>query len=147
MNHSATLNIHLFATLFMVGLIWFIQIVHYPMLGDVGASDFVRFEQIHQQRTTWVVMPVMLLEFAIAAYFLFNRPAHVPALVVYIAFAILLGVWATTFFLSVPCHNVLSQGFDAVAHRKLVLTNWFRTIGWTARGFLAIWMATVGNRY
>ena len=27
---------HLFSTLFMTGVIWFAQVVHYPLLGRVG---------------------------------------------------------------------------------------------------------------
>lgn len=142
MNDSAILHTHVFATIFMVGLIWFIQVVHYPMLADVGESDFVRFEQIHQQRTTWVVMPVMLVELGLAAYLVLNRPPAIPAWMAWTGLALVLAVWGTTFFVSVPCHNRLAQGFDALTHHKLVATNWLRTFGWTARGLLAIWMTT-----
>ena len=54
------------STLFMVGLIWFVQIVHYPLFAGVGADQFSQYEQQHQQLTTYVVMPVMLLELATA---------------------------------------------------------------------------------
>ncbi len=32
---------HVGATLFMVGLIWFVQVVHYPLFGHVGGEGFV----------------------------------------------------------------------------------------------------------
>ena len=34
------LIIHAAATWFMVGLIWFVQIVHYPMFANVGRDSF-----------------------------------------------------------------------------------------------------------
>lgn len=34
----------------------------------------------------------------------------------------------------------LERGFDMVAHRRLVVGNWVRTIGWSMRGVLAILM-------
>ena len=30
--------------------------------------------------------------------------------------------------------------FDAQAHARLVDTNWIRTVCWTARGVIALWM-------
>ena len=39
-----------------------------------------------------------------------------------------------------PLHGRLAQGFDAVAHRRLVSTNWVRTAGWSVRGLLALLM-------
>ena len=45
---------------------------------------------------------------------------------------------------SVPMHERLGRGFDPAAHRRLVATNWIRTIAWTARGALVLWMLAVG---
>lgn len=35
--------VHLFSTLFMTGVIWFAQAVHYPLLGRVGGEAFVEY--------------------------------------------------------------------------------------------------------
>lgn len=34
------LPVHLAATFYMVGVIWFVQIVHYPLLEKVGTDRF-----------------------------------------------------------------------------------------------------------
>ena len=52
------------STLFMVGLIWMVQIVHYPLFDDVGQENYVRYQQRHQSNITYVVAPVMLVELA-----------------------------------------------------------------------------------
>ena len=53
---------HVAATLFMVGLIWFVQIVHYPLFGSVGRGGFAGYSQAHSRLTGFVVGPPMLVE-------------------------------------------------------------------------------------
>ncbi len=64
-----------------------------------------------------------------------------------LAGAVLLAIiWASTALLQVPAHSRLERGFDAHVHRRLVRTNWIRTVCWTARGVVALtmWLQTVG---
>jgi len=138
------LQAHAVATLCLVGLIWFVQVVHYPLMGNVGGNAFVAYEANHVRRTTWVVAPLMLVE-AVTATLIGTLwlPDEAPARVFAIAGMILLAViWGSTFFLQVPCHDRLRHGFDRSAWRRLILTNWFRTLAWTARGFIAVVLLT-----
>lgn len=48
---AALLTTHLFATAAMVGLIWFVQVVHYPLFASVGADGFTDYETAHRRRT------------------------------------------------------------------------------------------------
>ena len=56
------LMLHLVSTLAMVGLIWFVQVVHYPLFDQVGRDGFRQYEQSHQRLTTLVVAPLMLTD-------------------------------------------------------------------------------------
>ena len=49
-------------------------------------------------------------------------------------------IWASTFFLQVPCHLRLSAGWDAATHRLLVQSNWIRTVLWSVRLGVAVMM-------
>lgn len=53
--------------------------------------------------------------------------------------AILIAViWGSTAFVQVPCHRRLSEGNDdRIAHR-LTVTNWIRTVAWSARAGIAL---------
>lgn len=133
------LLVHAGATLFMTGLIWFVQIVHYPLFAHVGVAEFARYEQLHSFRTTLVVMPVMLIELAAAAA-LVALPTPAPRWMVFTGAALIAAIWLSTFLLSVPRHTELAAGFLPEAHRQLVLTNWIRTLAWTVRAVLALWM-------
>ena len=62
------------SALYMVGLIWFVQVVHYPLFQRVGAKDFVPYEQNHQRLTTWVTAPVMLLEAVLSVALVYVLP-------------------------------------------------------------------------
>lgn len=134
--------LHLAATLFMVGLIWFVQVVHYPLMARVGRAEFVAYEQAHTRRTAWVVAPPMLVELATGIALLWVRPAGVSLAAALAGVALLAVVWGSTRFVQVPCHETLSRAFDPGVHRRLVSTNWVRTAVWSLRGILAVWMVT-----
>ncbi len=134
------LIIQLLATGFMTGLIWFVQLVHYPMMEGWPHDDFGRWELAHRDRTGPVVIPPMLAEGAAAAWLLIRRPRGVPAWLPLLGIGLLASIWASTFFLQVPCHLKLSAGWDAATHRLLVQSNWIRTVLWSARLGVAVAM-------
>ena len=132
---------HLGSSLYMVGLIWFVQVVHYPLFASVGNLEFPSYEQRHTTLTTWVVAPPMMIEGASAVLLILFHPIGVPEWSVWSGL-VLLGInWLSTAFIQVPCHESLSKGFEPVVHRRLVSTNWVRTAAWSLHGGLVLWMA------
>jgi hypothetical protein len=137
---AAVLAVHLAATCAMVGLIWFVQVVHYPGFELVGADRFVTYEAAHTRRTTWVVGPPMAVE-GLTALWLVAAPPDSLGRGLPIAGAVILGVVHTcTVLVQVPLHGSLATGFDAGRAARLVHTNWVRTVGWSLRGVLAVTM-------
>lgn len=53
-------------------------------------------------------------------------------------FLLLSIVWVSTFLLQVPLHNALNHAYDSEKIRRLVKTNWIRTLAWTLRSFLLL---------
>ncbi|MEQ8329917.1 MAG: hypothetical protein RH859_05560 [Longimicrobiales bacterium] len=132
--------VHLVSTLLMAGVILFVQIVHYPLMAGVGRDGFVAYEAGHGRRTGLVVIPLMTTELAAAVWLWVSAgPAARP--VASAGLALLAVIWLTTAGLSVPCHRRLSRGFDADAHRRLVASNWIRTLCWLARVPVALLLA------
>lgn len=130
------LLLHAAATLFMVGVIWFVQIVHYPLFSRVGEAGFSDYERHHAQRTTWVVAPPMLVELGTAMTVVW----YVGGALAWCGLLLLALVWASTGLWQVPAHRRLEGGFDAATHRRLTTTNWVRTAAWSARGIIACWL-------
>jgi hypothetical protein len=121
------------ATIFMTGLIWFVQVVHYPLFARVGNDVFPAYSQAHQSLTTLVVGPPMLVEALTAALLVIVRPAGTSATLAWTGLALVIAIWISTAVLQVPAHGRLVQGFDADTNALLVSSNWIRTFCWTAR--------------
>ena len=125
------LVIHFAVTWALVGLIWTIQAVHYPLLKDVGQERFIAYHDRHMALITWVVGPLMLAEVSSAALLLYLGERSV-------LFGISLGalvlIWVSTGLCQMPLHQRLTQGYDAPTLQRLVRTNIWRTAGWTVRG-------------
>ena len=128
------------STFYMVGLLWFVQRVHYPLFAEVGADAFPGYERAHVSRTGPVVGPPMLLELGSAGLMVFAPARGVPSAAVWLGLALLAVIWGSTALLQVPRHRELESGFGDRAHRRLVTSNWIRTIAWSLRGGLVLWM-------
>lgn len=128
------------ATLAMVGLIWFVQIVHYPLMAHVGRENFLRYETEHQRLTTLVVVPLMLSELLSALLLLWCRPDSVASGLVWTGLMLVILIWLITFSVQVPQHARLMISFEPDVHRRLVRGNWLRTAAWTTRGVLVLVM-------
>ena len=135
--------VHLDAMLFMLGLIWFVQIVHYPLFSRVGEGGFPAYSEAHSRLTSYVVGPPMLLEAATALLLVFRRPEGVPLPLAILGLVLVAAIWLSTALLQVPRHTALGSGFDAPQWRGLVATNWIRTVAWSARGVVVLWMVAL----
>jgi len=130
--------VHLVSTVFMAGVIVFVQVVHYPLMARVGASDFVDYERSHTVRTGWVVGPPMMAELGAAVWLVLLPPSPAATPVTYGGLGLLGVIWVSTALLQAPAHGRLVKGFDTTVHRRLVQTNWIRTVAWLARVPLAV---------
>ena len=134
------LLLHTAATLSLVGLIWFVQIVHYPLFSRVGYDQFRRYEMEHQRLTTWVVGPLMLLELGTALALLWYQPSELESWLVWLGLVLIAAIWLMTYSIQVPQHAALVFSYDSSIQKELVAGNWYRTVAWTARGGLVLWM-------
>ncbi len=98
------------ATLFMTGVGWFVQVVHYPLMGAIGGAAFEDYHRARSRLTGRVVLGPMVIELAGSALLVAQRPAGVGAL----------AAWA---------------GVGA-----LVAGSWLRTLAWTAHSGVVLGM-------
>ena len=70
---------NLAATFVMVGIIWFVQIVHYPLFARVGTTGFPAYSAAHSRLTGLVVGPPMLAEAATAVALVLGPPPGVSS--------------------------------------------------------------------
>ena len=132
---------HCLSTFFMVGLIWTIHTVHYPLFAYVGDSTYVQFQAEHVERIgkllllPWLTEGVTLMALLALALMGSRKDLRVPALLNGFAMAFVLiisGFW------SAPAHGELADGFDASVHSRLMTANLIRTLAWTVCGLCAL---------
>jgi hypothetical protein len=125
----------------LVGLIWTIQLVHYPLLAGIATDRYPRWQRLHMTRITWVVGPLMIIEGATAAMMALLVWRGGPRELLSWALGgglLLVLIWLSTALLQAPAHGRLTAGFDPALHRWLMRTNWLRTLLWSARGGLLL---------
>ncbi len=128
---------HAAATWFMVGLIWFIQVVHYPLFAEVGEDRFEEYHRKHSRRISLLLAVVAVAEVITAAGLIWALPDSRS--LVLAAGALLALIWIITATVQVPQHARLQPG-DNAGVARLVAGNWTRTALWTVRGLLVMWM-------
>lgn len=130
--------IHFAVTCALAGLIWVVQLVVYPAFQDVERSRFVLWHAAYTQRVAYLVGPLMGIELVTGMAWLAARPGDSFALA---GAGLIVVNWVSTAFIQVPLHRRLEAGFEADVHRRLVATNWIRTVAWTVRAALLAGLA------
>jgi hypothetical protein len=128
------------STLVMVGVIWFVQHVHYPLLATFGVKSAASVAVDHQRRTGHVVAVPMAVEGLSTLVLLVSRPDGVMWLWPWVGAALLAVALGSTVLLSVPLHARMAADPQVDTGRRLVTTNWPRTVAWSLRGIVCIVM-------
>ncbi len=134
------LLVHAAATLFMVGVIWFVQILHYPLFPFVGQEAFPAYAAQHQRLAVRLLTAPMVVELASAVALAVRYSSGPGRALAWAGLALLGVIWLSTAALQLPQHRRLRHGFDAGIQGGLVVSNWLRTWAWTARGVIALAM-------
>jgi hypothetical protein len=122
--------IHTAVTLFMVGVITYVQFVHYPMFRHWPTDRFGAIEAEHQRRTRNVVLVPMTLELLTGALVCRDFKSWWDA-----SALLLLPIWMMTFAVLVPLHERLRiNGRDDATLRALAHWNLLRMLLWWIRG-------------
>ena len=138
------LVVHAAATWALVGLIWTVQLAHYPLFAKVGRDAWPAYHQAHMRTITFVVAPLMLTELLTAGWLALRPPPDTCPPMPIVGIALLAVIWLSTAFVQVPYHRKLERGLDEPVVRALVRSNWIRTVAWTARGGLVLaWVLRV----
>ena len=125
--------LHIVATCYMVGVIWFVQWVHYPLLKLVDPDHYEEYERRHQRAISFVIGPAMIVE-GLTGLFLAMEPTAPLSHYWTLAGLFLIAMnWLSTAYLQAPLHSRLANGHDPLVIDRLVATNWVRTVCWSLR--------------
>ncbi len=127
------LIINLVSTLMLTGIIWFVQIVHYPLFHAVGAKYFRTYEQAHQRLTSYIVVPLMFGELIGAALLPFFGFWGMSMYLAYGNLALAILIWFVTFTVQLPLHRRLAEGYNRQYVSRLVKSNFLRVVLWSGK--------------
>ena len=114
-------------------LIWLVQVIIYPGFQQIPSKIFISYHRWYAIRISAVVIPLMLCEMIIAiAWFGLDNYSFFSLISVFLVVVI----WLSTFLLQVPMHKCLQAGKDDACIRRLVNTNWVRTIAWSLKAIV-----------
>ena len=122
---------HLIFTSIMTGVIWVIQIVHYPSFHFIEKELYIAFQKFHMNKISIIVMPIMLAELITGIMLFIDKSSKSPFLI--ISFVILVLIWLITGVFFSKAHNELIAGYQELVVNQLVAMNWIRTLLWTLR--------------
>ncbi len=112
----------------LVILIWIVQLVIYPGLCFYNEPDLVKWHKLYTSRIAYVVGPLMIGQFFIAALQLWKE----VSLYTISGILIIAALWIFTFSIFVPLHNSVMHGKNCeTITRELVKKNWIRTGLWS----------------
>lgn len=137
---SALLVVHAAATFFMCGVIWYTQIDHYPLFGDVGHDRFGPYQARNVKRTAVVVIPPMLVELGTGLALPHAGLGPAGSRLAWAGVALLAILWINTVFVAGPQNVELGRHWDDALWRRLLVANGIRTACWTLRGLLVGWL-------
>lgn len=139
MSDRILLLSHAGVTLTMVGIMWSVQLLVYPQFRSVPVDGFVPYVTDHSTRIVQVLALFAPLEVVLALLLFVMRPAGVSWAIALIGGLLLVALWFATGFYYAPLHGELQAGgYDEGLVERLIVTNWFRTVLWSARGVLAL---------
>ncbi len=123
---------HLAATSAMVGLIWTIHAVHYPLFGLVGPERYGEYQREHMRRITRVLLAPWGVE-GLTSLALVAMTSGVDRWWALAGLGLLGFVVAVTGLGAAPIHGRLVDGFEPGLHARLMRFDLLRAVGWTAR--------------
>ena len=135
-------GIYLFLAVFNAGNMVTLQIQHYGIYADVGIENFRNYIRANNEAAKIPsIIPAMLLLLA-SIVLIFARPAFLPG-ICSILFLLLntIALFSTFIWQRKLQAEMAATGYDEFKIRKLISTNWIRTIVFLIQAILAVVIA------
>lgn len=129
---------NIFCSFALFGLIWCVQLVHYPFFLRSDQRNFVEHIGFHKFQISLIVVPLMTIELITSGILAFQSVTlqnwHI------FGFVTVVLIWIVTFLVLVPLHGKLSDGYDEATIQSLIKSNWIRTILWSTKSISSLYL-------
>ena len=129
--------VQLVVTWMLVGIVWFSQVVHYPLYKKIK-EGFVEYERAHIRRAAFLKGPLMLIEAITAIFLIGMATGGILTKLAGVNLILLIAIWLSTCLFQLAQHQKLSVRFSNKIVQGLIHSNWIRTLLWTAKGIVMV---------
>lgn len=131
----------LFFTLYNTGVVWFLQLNHYPLYKAIGEREFQSYLAAHNRRIPLPIVLPSLAAFAASLLLLLRHPFAAPDSSVWLVVILNALILLSTIFVQGKAHAELARaGYSRVLVDRIIATNWIRVAAWTINALRLIWM-------
>ena len=120
----------------MIGVISITQLITYPSFLEIDRAKFVDFHKKYVRTISFIAVPAMILELCTLIY----MNIYISNLILMKSLLVLIMLWLITFIIIVPIHNQLSKEFDYEKVISLIRYNWIRSVLWTSKIFIILYI-------
>lgn len=131
--------VNIFCSFALFGLIWIVQLVHYPFFLRADQNNFGEHIAFHKFRITLIVAPLMIIELVTSGILAFQSDLYARWHI--FGFVVVIFIWLITFFVQISLHGKLADGYNENLIRKLIRSNWIRTFLWTIKALSGLLIA------
>ena len=116
--------------------------VNYPTWRLIGANEFRAYHRALGPLIVGYMVIPMLIATVLTVLLLWVRPASIPRWMIWLALALQLITWVSTFAIQLPIQGQLrAEGFSLPLVDRLQVTSfWLRRVPHIANAFLFLWM-------
>lgn len=126
-------------SLYLVGVHWTFQLVHFPLLNRVGVNEFQDYQVSHQRRILWSVRIPRLIALLIGVALILLKPWGIKTWELYFYCASLILAAGISFQFIRPLQKLLGrQGYSSKMIQTMTRLHWTRTILSTAGALILL---------
>jgi hypothetical protein len=130
---------NLASTLFLTGLAWSLAYVQLPILLRGDYPELVRQLALHRRLNSQLMVFPMAVEFLTAVWLAFAPPAAIGRTPTAVGLGLVCVIGYATVWYSL-LHRKLTRGYHRPTMDAMRTWNLVRTISWTARSGLLLWI-------
>lgn len=126
-------------SLYLVGVHWTFQLVHFPLLTRVGVNEFQDYQASHQRRVLWSVRIPRLIAFLLAVALILLKPWGIKAWELYVYCGSLILASGISFQFIRPLQTLMGrQGYSSKMIQTMTRFHWARTLLSTAGALILL---------
>lgn len=124
---------NLISTLLIAGILWFVQLVHYPLFNEMPAKNMVNYGYYHMQKISGIINLLFIIDFITIVFLLLLVNSDLSATLMLINISIFLFIVILTRITFLPIYQQISKNPNSILITKLINLNWIRTLVWSLK--------------